>query len=109
MTARNTWKSFERRVAKQLNAIRTPLSGMNSKHTAGDIIDDTFYVEIKLRATLNDFLKKEFLETITETEINAKQENKYWIIVFKEKNSKKEYAVLDFKLLAKIIEQSNRK
>jgi len=102
-TSRNTWKSFERRVAKQLDATRNPLSGIASKHTAGDIIDEEYYVEVKLRAKINAFLKQEFLDTLVETELNSKNENKKWLIVFKAKGSKKEYALLDFKLLAKLI------
>jgi hypothetical protein len=103
MTARNTWKSFERRVANALGGTRNPLSGTNSKHTAGDVIHNKYYVEVKLRSELCAFLKKEFLETLEETEANAKQENKEWLLVFKKKGSAKEYVLMDFKRFVEVL------
>ena len=51
-THRNTWKSFERAVASFFGGQRTPLSGGNSKHTRGDVIHDSVYVECKMRQRL---------------------------------------------------------
>jgi hypothetical protein len=45
------WKQRERDVARFMGSEgRTPLSGINSKHTGADCLDDTFFIEVKLRA-----------------------------------------------------------
>jgi len=49
VTARNTWKQRERDVAEFFHGTRNPLSGRNSKHTAGDVIHDRLFIEVKLR------------------------------------------------------------
>lgn len=41
------WKAYERRVAKDHNTHRTPLSGINSRHTSSDSLSDIFYIEDK--------------------------------------------------------------
>ena len=48
--ADHAWKARERQVATFFKSRgRTPLSGINSKHTSADILDEQFYVEVKLR------------------------------------------------------------
>jgi hypothetical protein len=37
-TSRSTWKQFERVVATIFGSFRVPLSGINSRHNAGDVI-----------------------------------------------------------------------
>ena len=45
-----TWKTLERLVSRFFGGWgRTPLSGMNSKHTAADVLHDTLFVEAKQR------------------------------------------------------------
>jgi len=44
-----SWKRDERQVASALGGERNPLSGSASRHTAGDVIHPTFYVECKRR------------------------------------------------------------
>ena len=44
-----SWKVCERRIAKFFGGQRNPLSGRNSKHTAGDVIHDDLFVEVKQR------------------------------------------------------------
>jgi hypothetical protein len=50
MSSHPAWKKRERQVATFFKSRgRTPLSGINSKHTGADILDDEFYAEVKLR------------------------------------------------------------
>lgn len=49
------WKEAERRVAFFLTGNRgnrNPLSGSTSKHTAGDVLHPSLYVEVRYRASL---------------------------------------------------------
>lgn len=43
------WKAFERRIAKSLGTVRTPLSGGASRHTRSDTLHPDLYVECKTR------------------------------------------------------------
>ena len=45
------WKQRERDVADFFHGQRNPLSGRNSKHTAGDVIHEKLFIEVKLRRT----------------------------------------------------------
>src|ERR1700677_885548 len=52
-TSKSCWTNFERTAAKDGGSFRVPLSGMNSRHCAGDVIipaDVDVLVECKLRA-----------------------------------------------------------
>lgn len=49
-THKETWKSFERKVAKDFGTTRTPLSGMVKTITNSDTLHPKIYVECKLRA-----------------------------------------------------------
>jgi hypothetical protein len=44
-----SWKKLEQKVARMRETERTPLSGGNSKQTRSDTLDDTFFIECKLR------------------------------------------------------------
>ena len=46
------WKAFERRIAKSLGTVRTPLSGGASRHTTSDTLHPDLYVECKLAKRL---------------------------------------------------------
>jgi len=46
------WKNFERRLAKNFNTERTPLSGGNSKITRSDSLDKELFIEAKQRKKL---------------------------------------------------------
>lgn len=48
------WKQEERKVARALGGERNPLSGSNSRHTAGDVIQTPHYVDAKLSGSQND-------------------------------------------------------
>jgi len=78
---RNTWKQGERRIAKLFGTFRTPLSGINSRHTASDTLHEKLFIEVKHRKKIpGDTLWKETMEL-------AKKENKIPLIVFIKKNS----------------------
>lgn len=44
-----TWKKDERKVAAFFGGQRNPLSGANSRHTGGDVIHPSLYIENKRR------------------------------------------------------------
>lgn len=50
MTATNTWKQGERRVAAFFKTKRVPLSGGNSGHTRSDTMHSRLFIETKHRA-----------------------------------------------------------
>lgn len=54
MTARNTWKGYERQVARDLSGQRVPVTGLD-RHGA-DVRTPLFSVQVKLRNTLPDWL-----------------------------------------------------
>lgn len=47
------WKKEERKIARALGGERTPLSGSNSRHTGGDVIETEYYVDAKLSGYTN--------------------------------------------------------
>lgn len=50
MTARNTWKAEERRIADDLGGKRIPVTGID--RDAADVVTPLFLVQSKLRASL---------------------------------------------------------
>jgi hypothetical protein len=54
MTARATWKSYERRVAKDFGGRRIPVTGID-RHGA-DVVTSLFHVQVKLRRSLPGWL-----------------------------------------------------
>src|SRR5688572_16205898 len=54
MTARETWKNAERRVAADLGGLRIPVTGID-RHGA-DVVTPMFHVQVKLRKALPGWL-----------------------------------------------------
>lgn len=54
MTARNTWKGYERRVAEDLGGRRIPVTGID-RHGA-DVVTPLFCCQVKLRKALPAWL-----------------------------------------------------
>lgn len=54
MTARETWKNAERRVAADLGGRRIPVTGVD--RDGADVITPMFYVQVKLRKALPAWL-----------------------------------------------------
>lgn len=57
MTARVTWKAFERRVARLLGGTRVPVSG-RTRGDAPDIEHPLYALEVKLRKNRPRFLEE---------------------------------------------------
>lgn len=62
-THKETWKLFERNVAKDFRTTRTPLSGMVKTITNSDTLHPKIYIECKLRGGDNDFNFWELFES----------------------------------------------
>jgi len=86
-TAKETWKSLERRLCKALGGHRTPLSGSNSQHnTSADCIETDYpeyYFEIRLR---QNFLHHTMFRN--DVEAPAKKEGKIPVLITHKKNAK---------------------
>jgi len=54
MTARNTWKARERKIAKDLGGERIPVSGIHRDEA--DVVTPLFCVQAKLRRSLPSWL-----------------------------------------------------
>ena len=83
------WKAFERRVAKWLRTVRTPLSGMMSgHHTSSDTLHPDIYVECK-------WTKKAAILTLWEdTRKKAKREGKIPFVAMHQRGTKIEFGLL---------------
>jgi len=76
------WKAFERAVAGFFDTFRNPLSGENSRHTAGDVIHKDYFIECKYRKKLGLF------SLWRRTRALADKEGKIPILALKEKGAK---------------------
>lgn len=54
MTARGTWKAYERRVAEALGGRRIPVTGID--RDGADVVTPMFHVQVKLRRMLPSWL-----------------------------------------------------
>lgn len=73
------WKQEERKVGQTLGGERNPLSGSNSRHTAGDVIQTPYFVDCKLTSSENATGEKFYQlekETIEEVDEQAQAEDK---------------------------------
>lgn len=81
MTARQTWKAAERRIAALFGVRRTPLSGSNSGHdTSSDTLHPHLYIEAKYRA------EHGVLNLWRDTATKARKEHKTPVVALVEKN-----------------------
>ena len=82
MTARSTWKSFERRVAKWFGSLRNPGSGSwgRSDRSRSDSVHDDLFIECKLRE------KHSVVTLWDQTKKFADIERKIPVVVLAEKN-----------------------
>jgi hypothetical protein len=101
MTHRTTHKAMERRIAKLLGGRRIPLSG-SLFSMPGDVITDRFLVECKLRGSSGK--KQIAIEKawLTKIEKEAKAQGRIPLLVFKYKNDKSDYVVLNLKDFLKL-------
>ncbi len=81
------WKAAERRVARFLNGERNRMSGAVDQLTAGDVVHDTLYVEVKHRATLAA------VTWFKEAEVHAEEEGKHPLLALHRKGDSDVYYV----------------
>lgn len=85
--ADKAWKAEERRVASLLGGHRNRMSGAVDQLTAGDVIHDVFYVEVRTRASLA------VVTWFKEARANAIKEGKIPLLALKQKHDKTRYYV----------------
>lgn len=78
MTARATWKGFERRCAEKMGGQRRPVTGIDRGD--GDAFTEMFEIQCKLRAGQPSYLK-DWLSGIVAT---ASSRSRIGVIVWKE-------------------------
>ena len=93
-----SWKKLEQKVARMRETERTPLSGGNSRQTRSDTLDDTFFIECKLR---KDPAVWNLYEQVEEL---AKKENKLPVLVIKKKGKHGELFIVNDRYLKAFIE-----
>jgi hypothetical protein len=93
-----SWKKLEQKVARMRETERTPLSGGNSRQTRSDTLDDTFFIECKLR---KDPAVWNLYEQVEEL---AKEENKIPVLVIKKKGKHGELFIVNDRYLKEFIE-----
>ena len=92
------WKVLERRVARDLDTFRTPLSGSASHLTAGDVVHPQLYVECKYR-------KRSALHTMMAPVcVNAHHEGKIPLLVVQQANSRQLLAVIEWPLFLRLLD-----
>ena len=101
-TSNGTWKAMERKCAKLLGGQRNPLSGGAGRHTRGDVIHPTLYVECKLRQSIAIWA------WFDDTRKKAKVEHKTPILIIKEKSKKGELVVLDINDFVELIKKETK-
>lgn len=77
MTARNTWKGYERRIAADLNGRRIPVTGID-RHGA-DVVTQLFHCQVKLRKCLPAWL----WEWLGGIRANAKTDGRIGVLILK--------------------------
>jgi len=97
-TKMKSWKKLEQKVARLRGTERTPLSGGNSKQTRSDTLDDTFFIECKLRKDPAIWNLYEQVEEL------AKKENKIPVLVIKKKGKHGELFIVIDRYLKAFIE-----
>jgi hypothetical protein len=93
-----SWKKLEQKVARLRGTKRTPLSGGNSRQTRSDTLDDTFFIECKLRKNTAIWNLYEQVEEL------AKKENKLPVLVIKKKGKHGELFIVNDRYLKAFIE-----
>jgi hypothetical protein len=93
-----SWKKLEQKVARMRETERTPLSGGNSRQTRSDTLDDTFFIECKLRK------EPAIWNLYGQVEELAKKENKIPLLVIKKKGKHGELFIVNDRYLKEFIE-----
>lgn len=101
------WKQEERKVARVLGGERTPLSGSNSRHTSGDVIQTPYYVDAKLGGSENSTGEKFYTlkrSDLEEVEDGIGLEGKtLGFLTFRFKHCSDRYAVLPWSVWVDLV------
>jgi hypothetical protein len=92
MTARSTWKGFERRCAARLGGRRIPVTGID-RH-GEDVVHPVFGYQVKLRRGVPSYLR-EWLTGIVGT---AKANNRIGVVIWKEPGKRDDEAIVVLRL-----------
>jgi len=82
---KQTWKNFERTVAKNFGTERTALSGGNSKITRSDTMHDKLFIECKMRKSFSG------IALYKNIEIQAKKEKLIPVLILRQKDTNTEH------------------
>ena len=91
------WKAFERRIAKSLDTVRTPLSGGASRHTRSDTLHSGLFVECRQRG------HSAVCSWFRVTRLDAKKEKKVPVMALHQSGSPYTLAVIDWQLFLELI------
>jgi len=91
------WKAFERRIAKSLGTVRTPLSGKHSRITAGDTLHTHMLVECKCTALSTT------CKLFRKTRTLARAEDKIPVLALHQKRFPGAVAVVDWDFFLKLM------
>lgn len=98
------WKAFEREIAKIFGSFRVPLSGINSRHNAGDvIIPDGFSMLVECKTRAGSLHWTMFNEAQKDAEKN-KVDPTRTLLFFKQKSKHGYIVTMDGELFEKIWE-----
>lgn len=84
------WKAFERRIAKSLGTVRTPLSGGASRLTRSDTLHPCLYVECKTQASIATHTQFQAIRQ------RARKEQMIPVMALHKKGSKLTLAVIEW-------------
>lgn len=79
---KDRWKRVERLIAKFFGTVRTPLSGINSRHTGSDTLHKRLFVEVKNRKT------EPIYRPMREVTVLGKKEKKIGLMVYQPPGAK---------------------
>ena len=96
MTPNTLWKDFERRTAKSLGTVRTPLSGSASRMTASDTLHQHLFVECKHRRVIA------LVGLFARTSARAARESKVPVLCLHQLDQRGALAVLDWALFVEL-------
>lgn len=102
MTVKSTWKRREREIAKRFNTERTPLSGINSKHTHSDTLSPNIFIELKYRDKFAVF------KWYDKAAKYAKEEGKTPILALNQKYDSRTLVLIDINDMAEVVKYLNK-
>jgi len=92
------WKQAERKIAKKVGGIRTPLSGSASRQTSADVIHPVLYVEVKYRQRFA------VLSLMKEVEGKARGEQRIPVVALQQRGERTRYYLIPEKLMTILLE-----